>query len=102
MFNPFMSPEEAQLQAQRQQMQIDSNLHEVFGWLEALDLESLKVVQRIMQVFANAPTDKAGDYANYYYGVVETLASQKYGICLACGKDHAADLSDILTPEAGE
>lgn len=95
----YNSPEEYKAAQEKQQMTADQTLHEVFGWLERADSETLEALKRIFVNLSNSG-DKACHHANYYVGMVEALASQKYGVCLACGKHHGDELAAILTPDS--
>lgn len=79
---------------ERQKMAASQNLHDAYGFIGSLDADGLHALDLILSCITNAGAEnKAIQFASCFLGVVEAMQQEKYGKCLACGKNHDEELA---------
>lgn len=99
------SPEElgAHLAAQHDHrvMAYDEARHALHRLWETLPEDELLSLRQLMSTIGSSGED-ARALANYYEGIIAATMKARFGTCLACGLNHAEQLTALATPEQPE
>jgi hypothetical protein len=104
-FNPFSalfgnsygSMEELQAARQREQMESSAYAHDLAGFFRGLSREDMEHIKVIIYMAAESKS-----YANQTIGMLSAFAEQKFGICIACNKNHEEQLLPETSKIPGE
>lgn len=83
-------PPELQAALDHHRMHSEQSAHDSRDFLESLDEEQLRILRGMIRVI-----DLNESAGSYYAGIVSAILSQKFHVCLGCGKKHDEELKDM-------
>lgn len=85
-------------QVEQMQMHQEANAHETRHFFDSLDEGQLRKLSGLFQ----ACYQSDGDASQYFIGIIAGMLDQKFKVCLACGRNHDAELKDFAPAEEEE
>lgn len=85
---------------ERHRMMYDDAQHRVQSFLAELEREDLETVQILMRMFIQAENPEL--LGAYFDGICSAYLASKHDVCVACGVDHAEELSTLAATDDGE
>lgn len=73
----------------------EAGRHQVFGFFSELTQEQLRLFSFMMDGAAGNP-----NVAGYYEGIARAMLQARFNICMACGKNHEAQMEGVDMDEA--
>lgn len=83
-------------QVERHEMSMFVNRHELIRFFDELSLDQANQLNKIFGLLDDDPR------SSYFQGFLQASMKSQFGICPACGKDHAVEASKIADGELVE
>lgn len=82
--------------AKAAEMARDAHFHSMMGFFDTLSEEQAKSALGVMAHIQGDP-----DSIRFFRGYLVSVMEHRFGICAACGKNHAEEIADLGTDEDG-
>ena len=76
-----------------QRMARQDALHSLLRAFQEMDIEHLHSIRHLLDVVGDEPNQ-----AGFWEGIMTAVLAQREKVCVACGKDHDAEVTKLLEP----